>query len=112
MSIENQDKNIGAAVADRTTDLVVEARELLAHYREGDVLTLSCVPRLLASLADEVERLRNVLRPFAEMDREGSCDLSEIACVRGVGIGLTAISSGDFRNAALALVNKPDTNQS
>lgn len=30
MSIENQDKNIGATVVDRTTDLVVEARQLLA----------------------------------------------------------------------------------
>jgi len=42
------------------------------------------------------------LQPFADMDRE-ECDLTEVACERGVASDLTIITSRDFREARLTL---------
>src|SRR5882672_9691489 len=41
----------------------------------------------------EITELREALVPFAAMDREGTCDLSEVACERGTASDLTIITS-------------------
>lgn len=50
-------------------------------------------------LRTEVVELRKALNPFAEMHRDG-CDLSEVACSRGVASDLTIITSKDFKRAS------------
>lgn len=44
----------------------------------------------------------DVLTRFAKMDRDG-CDLSELACQRGVASDMTILTSQDFRDARRAL---------
>lgn len=50
----------------------------------------------------ELLRIIRVLRPFAEMDREG-CELDEQTCARGTASDLTILTSRNFRHARTLL---------
>jgi hypothetical protein len=47
---------------------------------------------------ETIEELRDALRPFAAMHREGT-DLDEMACSRGVASDMTCVYSVDFKRA-------------
>lgn len=69
-------------------------RQLLSKTKEINILVAENKAQ-----AARIAEMEAALRPFAQMDRSG-CDLSEIACERGVASDLTIITSGDFRRAS------------
>jgi hypothetical protein len=57
---------------------------------------------VLSALNERLRELREALEPFARMHRE-DCDLSELACQRGIASDMTIITSRDFARAFEAL---------
>lgn len=63
---------------------------------------IEALSHTLAAAQERDRKLREALRPFADMHRDG-CDLNEISCVRGHASDMTILRSGDFKRAADAL---------
>lgn len=74
----------------------------IAAERKGWQKVWATERQNVAALRSQVKALREALKPFASMHRDGS-DPKELACVRGVASDMTVITSGDFERADAAL---------
>jgi hypothetical protein len=49
-----------------------------------------------------IQEIKEAMKPFIKMDRNGNKDLDEVACKRGTASDTTVITSKDFRNIHVA----------